>query len=64
MSRELRHVEVTITVLDCEHLPEKNGQQMYADDVVDEIRDVLAAALATWYQQRGHQLLDYEPDIL
>ncbi|MBV6697467.1 hypothetical protein KV557_10055 [Kitasatospora aureofaciens] len=64
MSRELRHVEVTVTVLDCEHLPAKDGQQMYADDVVQEIRDVMAAALTGWYEQRGHDLLAYEPDLL
>ncbi|MFJ9771179.1 hypothetical protein ACIRVF_08040 [Kitasatospora sp. NPDC101157] len=64
MSRELRHVEVTVTVLDCDHLPEKDGRQMYADDVMDEIRDVVAAALTGWYEQRGHDLLACEPDLL
>ncbi|MFE2407064.1 hypothetical protein ACFXDE_01835 [Kitasatospora sp. NPDC059408] len=64
MSRELRHVEFTVTILDCEHLPEKDGRQMYADDVVQEIRDVVAATVTAWYQQRGHALLAYEPDLL
>jgi hypothetical protein len=64
MSHELRHVEVTVTVLDCEHLPEKNSQQMYADDVMGEIRDVIAGALTGWYEQRGHDLLAHEPIII
>jgi hypothetical protein len=63
VSRELRHVEVAVTVLDCEHLPEKHGQQMYADDVVQEIRDIVAAALTGWYEQRGHDLLAHEPIV-
>jgi hypothetical protein len=64
VSRELRRVEVTVTVLDCEHLPEKDGQPMYADDVMDEIRNVIAAALTGWYEQRGHDLLAHEPIII
>jgi hypothetical protein len=63
VSRELRRVEVVFTVLDYEHLPEKAGDQMSADDVVDEIRGVARAALTTWYEQRGHNLLAGEPTV-
>lgn len=61
MSKERRGVEVSFTVLDCEDLPLKDGQTMYADDVEIEARDVVQAALTAWYQERGHQLLACEP---
>lgn len=61
MSKERRHVEVAFTILDCEDLPTRDGETMYADDVEIEVRDVVEAALASWYQQRGHQLLASPP---
>lgn len=63
MSRELRHIEITCTVHKPEHLPEKNGQQMYADDVITELHDVVTTAVNGWYQRRGHELLACEPDV-
>jgi len=46
-----------------EHLPLKDGEQMYADDVVQELRGVVIAAVSAWYQERGKDLLDFEPLI-
>lgn len=61
MSRELRHLQVAFTVNKPEHLPEKNGEQMYADDVYIELREVVTAAVDAWYLNRGHELLACEP---
>lgn len=64
MSKELRRIEIACTVHPSDHLPEKDGEQMYADDVVSEMRDVIQATLDAWYQQRGHELLTYEPLVI
>lgn len=61
MSKEYRSVSFGFTVLDYENLPEKNGEQMYADGVVDEVWDVVDQALKAWYSERGHELLAGEP---
>lgn len=61
MSKELRHVEVALVVNDPDHLPHKNGEQMYADDVVAELRDIVRGAVTAWYHMRGHDLLASEP---
>lgn len=63
MSRELRHVEVVVTTEKPEHLPVKDGRQMYADDVVDELRAAVRGAVDRWYGERGHELLACEPDV-
>ena len=64
MGREVRHVEIAITVDKQERLPLlADGGQMYADDVVEELHGVVQAAVATWYEQRGHLLLACEPII-
>ena len=63
MSRELRRVTVSFTVDKPEHLPLKDGEQMYADDVAEELRDAVTAAVDAWYQQRGHELLACDPDV-
>lgn len=52
------------TVSKSEHLPEKNGEPMYADDVAEEVRDVVGAALTAWYAERGHLMLECEPDAV
>lgn len=61
MSKEFRQISVACTVNDPEHLPLKNGEQMYADDVIDELGDVVCEAVMAWYRRRGHQLLACEP---
>lgn len=61
MSKEFRSVSFAFTVNDYERLPEKNGEQMYADDVVDELYDVLCDAIDQWYAERGHELLASPP---
>lgn len=61
MSKELRRIEIAFTVNSYELLPPKDGEQMYADDVVSELRDVIAEAVNTWYGERGKGLLACEP---
>lgn len=56
-------LSVGFTAYDSDHLPVKDGEQMYADDVAEEVSDVVQAALAVWYEQRGHQLLACEPNV-
>jgi hypothetical protein len=63
VSRELRHVEVTVITEKPENLPIKDGQHMYADDVVDELRTAVQTAVDRWYAERGHELLACEPDV-
>lgn len=63
MSKTLTGFKVSFTVRSSEHLPEKNGEQMYADDVADEVRDIVRAAVNEWYEQRGRELLACEPDV-
>ncbi|MCZ4509979.1 hypothetical protein O3Q52_17590 [Streptomyces sp. ActVer] len=63
MSKTLTGFNVSFTVHSSEHLPEKNGEQMYADDVAEEVRDVVRAAVYEWYGQRGRDLLACEPDV-
>ncbi len=57
------NLSVGFTANDPDHLPAKNGEQMYADDVAEELSDVVQAAVTVWYQQRGHQLLACEPNV-
>lgn len=64
MSRELRHIEISFTVDKPEHLPTRDGEQMYADDVSAELREVLQAALDGWYETRGRDLLACGPNLL
>lgn len=63
MGRELRRVQVSFTTHKSEHLPMKDGEQMYADDVAQEVSDVVSAALTSWYAERGAALLSCEPDV-
>lgn len=63
MSRTLRDIKVSFVVDRPEHLPEKNGKPMFADDVVEEISDFIEQALTTWYAGRGQELLSSEPMI-
>lgn len=63
MSKELRRIAISCTVHSSEHLPAKDGEQMYADDVIEEMRDAVQAAVTAWYEQRGNQLLACEPDV-
>lgn len=64
MSKELRRIAISCTVHSWEHLPAKeDGEQMYADDVISELSDVVQAAVTAWYEQRGNQLLACEPDV-
>lgn len=58
MAKELRTIEFYITTRDMENLPEG----IDADDVVTELRDVMAKAGAAWYRERGHAMLVYAPD--
>lgn len=63
MSKTYMSISVGFTAYDSDHLPEKNGEQMYADDVADELSDIVQAAVTAWYEQRGHQLLACEPNV-
>ncbi len=57
------NISVGLTALDPDHLPEKDGEQMYSDDVAAEVSDVVSAALSAWYAQRGRWLLAGEPTV-
>lgn len=57
MSKEFRSLSYGFTVLDCEDLP----PGWYADDVVNELDDVIQEAISVWYNTRGYQLLTGEP---
>lgn len=61
MSKEFRQFTMGYTVLDYENLPEKDGEQMYADDVSEELGDVIWVAVREWYARRGKDLLACEP---
>lgn len=61
MSRTFQQFTMGYTVRDCEDLPEKDGEQMYADDVAEELGDVIWAAVREWYEVRGRVLLACEP---
>ena len=63
MSSELRRIEIACTVNDSDHLPKKHGRQLYADDVVAELRDVVSTAVTDWYERRGRELLACEPEV-
>ncbi|MFJ6667433.1 hypothetical protein [Streptomyces sp. NPDC091383] len=63
MSAELRSVQVICTVNDPDDLPYKDGELMYADDVIIELQEAVSAAVAAWYQRRGRELLACEPDV-
>lgn len=63
MSRERRRVEVSFIVNDPDRLPPKGGERMYADDIAEELRGVVQAAVDAWYRARGHELLSSEPLI-
>jgi hypothetical protein len=54
---------VGFTANSTDNLPVKDGEQMYADDVAEELSDVVQAAVTAWYQQRGHELLACEPNV-
>lgn len=65
MSKEHRNIEISLLVHDSDHLPPSpDGEHMYADDVVTELRDAMQAALDAWYTARGHQLLATEPFLI
>jgi hypothetical protein len=64
MGRELRRIEIAFTVHDPDHLPTRDGEQLYADDVAEEIRAVVGNALAAWHAGRGLRLLAHEPLVL
>lgn len=59
MSKTHMTFGVELTVNDLEDLPD----DMDANDVVDELRDVLQKAANAWYAKRGHQLLACEPTL-
>lgn len=62
MSAELRGLSIAFTVRTPDHLPKlPNGEQMYADDVSEELSDVVWAAVREWYASRGKDLLRCEP---
>lgn len=63
MSKTHMQMTVGFTALDSDHLPQKDGEQMYADDVAEEINSVVTAALDEWYRRRGHELLACEPMV-
>ncbi|MDT0306872.1 hypothetical protein RM780_07830 [Streptomyces sp. DSM 44917] len=63
MSAELRDVRVSFTVRTSEHLPRRDGERMYADDVEEEVRGVVASALRSWYDARGRDLLVCDPGV-
>lgn len=63
MSKTYMSFSVGFTSYDSDRLPEKDGERMYADDVAEELRDVVQAAVTAWYRQRGHQLLVCEPMV-
>lgn len=63
MSSTFMNVSVGFTALDPDHLPEKDGEQMYADDVAEEVSDVVNAALAAWFERRGRVLLACAPTV-
>lgn len=60
MSKEFRNISVAFTVLDYERIRD-NGYDLYADDVVEELSDVIEVAIGQWYHHRGHLLLAGEP---
>lgn len=57
---EARSISVHVTVRD-----ELDGG-LYADDVMDELRFVVQAAVDAWYEDRGKPLefLGCEPDVM
>lgn len=63
MSKTIGGVSVSVTVHSPEHLPVKNGEQMYSDDVIIEMRDVIQDTVDTWYALRGCDLLACEPIV-
>lgn len=52
-------LRVTITSKDPDYLPDG----MFHDQVLDEVVDVLRRALKAWYDERGKDLLVFEPDF-
>lgn len=63
MSKTVERIGVSMTVRTPEHLPVKDGEQMYSDDVASEVRDVVQCALDSWYRERGRLLLVCEPMV-
>jgi hypothetical protein len=63
MSKTYMSFSVGFTAYPPDNLPEKDGEQMYADDVAEELSDIVQAAVTAWYEQRGHQLLACEPNV-
>lgn len=61
MSKTSTGFNVSLLVHSVDNLPEKDGEQMYADDVTAEAREVVEAAITRWYEERGKELLACEP---
>lgn len=59
MGGTLLQFGVSISVIRSENLPD----DMDADDVRLEVRDVVDKALGVWYAARGHELLRNEPMV-
>lgn len=63
MSKEYRTLTIGFTVKDCEDLPERDGEQMYADDVAEELATFIETGLRFWYATKGKDLLVTEPTL-
>jgi hypothetical protein len=63
MSKTLCGISISFTVRTPEHLPLREGEQMYSDDVTAEFRDFIQGAADTWYTRRGCDLLTHEPIV-
>jgi hypothetical protein len=62
MGGEYRRVEVSLNIPDADQLPRlADGGHMYPDDVVEEVTAAVRAAVTTWYETRGKDLLRSEP---
>lgn len=57
MSKTHYTIPFGIIVFDIEHLPDDMDQ----DDVVNQVRDVVNAALTAWYEAGGKELVAFEP---
>jgi hypothetical protein len=64
VSRTMLSFKVTFTVNDPDHLPPlPNGEARYSDDVGEDLRTWVEAAVTAWYKTRGHEYLACEPDV-
>ncbi len=61
MSKEFRNISVAFIVNDHDRILGSTGTYMYADDVVEELSDVIQDAITEWYHSRGRLLLAAEP---